>query len=244
MITLSIAVNKIDKSKFFTKKNGDKMLDLILIETPNSKYDTDYMVVQGLSKADRDRGQKGPSLATPRSWSAGAGTVAVAVNRSKQKGVATMDGKNDKTQPQELLEEVIGITHGDTPEFPTLAEQQEYYRKKDMEEGRAEVDPDGFKCLTCQRVFKSAQAVRMHVARVHTQTILAVGEKAKQKPVAALPQNPTGFREVTDKTRKFPLPQFPTEGRPVETLGTGRKWSLARRRRFNAKKRTGPPCGR
>lgn len=62
MITLSIAVNKIDKSKFFTKKNGDKMLDLILIETPNSKYDTDYMVVQGLSKADRDRGQKGAIL--------------------------------------------------------------------------------------------------------------------------------------------------------------------------------------
>jgi hypothetical protein len=62
MITLSIAVNKVDKSKFFTKKNGDKMLDLVLIETPNSKYDNDYMVVQGMSKADRDKGLKGAIL--------------------------------------------------------------------------------------------------------------------------------------------------------------------------------------
>lgn len=62
MITVSIAVNKVDKSKFFTKKNGDKMLDLVLIETPNSKYDTDYMVCQGLSKADRDKGEKGAIL--------------------------------------------------------------------------------------------------------------------------------------------------------------------------------------
>jgi hypothetical protein len=62
MITLSIAVNKVDKSKFFVHKNGNKMLDLVLIETPNSKYDNDYMVVQGLPKADRDKGEKGAIL--------------------------------------------------------------------------------------------------------------------------------------------------------------------------------------
>jgi hypothetical protein len=62
MITASIAVNKVDKSKFFTKKNGDKMLDLVLIETPNSKYDNDYMVCQGVTKEDRAKGIKGAIL--------------------------------------------------------------------------------------------------------------------------------------------------------------------------------------
>jgi hypothetical protein len=62
MITVSIAVNKVDKSKFFTKKNGDKMLDLVLIETPNSKYDNDYMVVQGRTKEEREKDPKGKGV--------------------------------------------------------------------------------------------------------------------------------------------------------------------------------------
>jgi hypothetical protein len=62
MITASIAVNKVDKSKFFVKKNGDKMLDITLIETPNSKYDNDYMVVQATTKEERDKGVKGAIL--------------------------------------------------------------------------------------------------------------------------------------------------------------------------------------
>ena len=62
MIKVSIAVNKIDKSKFFVKKNGDKMLDMVLIETPQSKYDQDYMCVQDTSKEDRDKGVKGAIL--------------------------------------------------------------------------------------------------------------------------------------------------------------------------------------
>lgn len=62
MIKISIAVNKIDKSKFFLKKNGDKVLDMVLIETPNSKYDNDYMVVQDSTKEERDAGKKGAIL--------------------------------------------------------------------------------------------------------------------------------------------------------------------------------------
>jgi hypothetical protein len=73
MITASIAVNKVDKSKFFTKKNGDKMLDIVLIETPNSKYDNDYMVVQGTSKADRDAGKKGAILGNAKIIERGSG---------------------------------------------------------------------------------------------------------------------------------------------------------------------------
>jgi GT2 family glycosyltransferase len=62
MIKISIAVNKVDKTKFFVKKNGDKMLDMVLIETPQSKYDQDYMIVQDSSKEDRDAGKKGNIL--------------------------------------------------------------------------------------------------------------------------------------------------------------------------------------
>lgn len=66
MITASIAVNKIDKSKFFIKKNGDKMLDIVLIETPNSKYDTDYMVCQSQTKEERAKKQKSVILGNAR----------------------------------------------------------------------------------------------------------------------------------------------------------------------------------
>ena len=38
------------------------MLDMVLIETPQSKYDQDYMIVQDSSKEDRDAGKKGAIL--------------------------------------------------------------------------------------------------------------------------------------------------------------------------------------
>jgi hypothetical protein len=138
--------------------------------------------------------------------------MAAVPQRHRVKGVATMDGDNEKTQPQELLEEVIGITHGDTPEFPTLAEQQEYWRQRDAEVA-AEVEPLPFTCPTCLRKFKSPQAVRMHVARVHTKTILTVGQQGKT-------EKPTAFEDM-----------------PREAQAARRKWSLARRRAFNRKKR-------
>lgn len=162
--------------------------------------------------------------------------MALVVNRDRKEGRIKMTGNElnpdaGKTQPQELLEEVIGITHQNQPEFPTLEEQQEYWRKKDEEENRAEVAPDKNECLTCNRKFKSPQALRMHVARTHTKTILTVGQKRKLKRVAGLPQNPTGLREVTpDNPSAF--------GHPVGSLFIHRrKWSLARRRAFNRKKR-------
>lgn len=66
MITLSIDVNKIDKSRFFSKKNGAKMLDLVLIETPNNKYGTDYMVVQSQTKEERENRVKSTILGNAR----------------------------------------------------------------------------------------------------------------------------------------------------------------------------------
>jgi hypothetical protein len=65
MITLSIDVSKLDKSRFkrVTKKNGDLAIycELILLDTPNGQYG-DYMVKQGLTKAERDEGIQMPIL--------------------------------------------------------------------------------------------------------------------------------------------------------------------------------------
>lgn len=62
MITISIDLRKIDQSKCKTHENGAKYCDIILLESREKKFGNDYMVVQGLSKADRDAGLKGAIL--------------------------------------------------------------------------------------------------------------------------------------------------------------------------------------
>ncbi len=73
MIIASIDVTLLDKSKFkqVTRKNGDKAVfcDVVLIETPQSQYG-DYMVVQGLPKEERERGQKGAVLGNAKLFEA------------------------------------------------------------------------------------------------------------------------------------------------------------------------------
>jgi len=57
MISISLNVNLIDKDRLFTGKKG-VYLDAVLIETPNSEYG-DYMVVESISKEERESGMKG-----------------------------------------------------------------------------------------------------------------------------------------------------------------------------------------
>ena len=65
MITLSIDVTLLDKSRFksYTRKNGNvaKFCELVLLETPNSEFG-DYMVKQGTTKAEREEGLQMPIL--------------------------------------------------------------------------------------------------------------------------------------------------------------------------------------
>jgi uncharacterized C2H2 Zn-finger protein len=132
---------------------------------------------------------------------------------------------SEKTQPQELLEEVIGVTHRNEDEkFPTLQEQQEYWKRKEAEETLP------FTCPKCLRKFKSPQAVRMHVARAHDHTILAPNEHPFRVPEG-------GITKTSRPLKKGETMINTVTGRPVETLATHRKWSLARRRRYNAKKK-------
>ena len=60
IITGKIDVTKIDKAHIFVGKKG-KYIDIVLIPTPDSKFG-EYMIVQGIPKAERDSGKKGAIL--------------------------------------------------------------------------------------------------------------------------------------------------------------------------------------
>jgi hypothetical protein len=62
MILGKIDVTKIDKAKLFEGKNGAKYLDVCLIDTPNDKYGNSHMIVQSVSKEEREAGVKGAIL--------------------------------------------------------------------------------------------------------------------------------------------------------------------------------------
>jgi len=60
-ILAKINYDLIDQSRLFSGKKG-RYLDIALIDTPNDKYGNDFMVVQSVSKEDREAGKKGPIL--------------------------------------------------------------------------------------------------------------------------------------------------------------------------------------
>jgi len=67
MITLKIDVKKIDKSRLYVGEKGT-YLDCVLIPTPNSEYG-DYMVVESVTKEEREAGQKGTILGNGKNLS-------------------------------------------------------------------------------------------------------------------------------------------------------------------------------
>lgn len=60
MIKIKIDVTQIQKSRLFPGKKGT-YLNAVLIETPKSKF-SDYMIIEDVSKEDRDKGIKGNVL--------------------------------------------------------------------------------------------------------------------------------------------------------------------------------------
>jgi len=85
MITAKINLSNIDKSRIYTNNKGEKSIDIALIETPNSKYG-DYMVVQQISKEERQSGKKAPILGNGKNFSGGT---------SQQSSRNTSSGSND-----------------------------------------------------------------------------------------------------------------------------------------------------
>jgi hypothetical protein len=60
-ITARIDVTKIEKERLYKGEKGT-YLDIVLIPTPNAKYKQTHMVVQSVSKEERDQGIKGNIL--------------------------------------------------------------------------------------------------------------------------------------------------------------------------------------
>lgn len=67
MITARIDVTKIDKARLFKGAKGT-YLDICLIDTPDSKYGDSHMVVQAVSKEERQSGVKGAILGNAKTW--------------------------------------------------------------------------------------------------------------------------------------------------------------------------------
>jgi hypothetical protein len=61
IITAKIDVTKIDKNRLFKGQKGT-YLDIVLIETPNDKNGNHYMVVESITKEERDSGKQGTIL--------------------------------------------------------------------------------------------------------------------------------------------------------------------------------------
>lgn len=61
MITAKIDVTKIEKARLYKGEKGT-YLDILLIETHNNEYGNDYMIVQSVTKDEREAGIKGAIL--------------------------------------------------------------------------------------------------------------------------------------------------------------------------------------
>lgn len=62
MITAKINCTKITKSRLFKGKDGAMYLDIVLLPSPNDKYGNDYMVIESITKEEREKGMKGVIL--------------------------------------------------------------------------------------------------------------------------------------------------------------------------------------
>lgn len=62
IITAKLDVTKVDKAKLFPGKNGANYLDIVLIPSKSDKYGDDYMVVQSVTKEEREAGKRGAIL--------------------------------------------------------------------------------------------------------------------------------------------------------------------------------------
>jgi hypothetical protein len=64
IIKVKLDVTKVEKARLFQGKNGAKYLDITLLENKNGtdQYGNNFMVVQDVSKQEREAGVKGPIL--------------------------------------------------------------------------------------------------------------------------------------------------------------------------------------
>jgi hypothetical protein len=75
LITASIDVTKIDKARLVAGKKVNaegkvaRYLDMTLIETPDNQYGDSHMIVQSVSKEEREQGIRGNILGNGKTFS-------------------------------------------------------------------------------------------------------------------------------------------------------------------------------
>lgn len=62
LITAKIDLKKVLQEHLFNANSGAQYLDIVLIPSKNSQYGDTHFIVQGVNKASRDKGVKGPII--------------------------------------------------------------------------------------------------------------------------------------------------------------------------------------
>lgn len=92
IIAVKIDVMKIEKARLFAGKKGEKYLDLILIPSPQNQWGNSHMVLQGVTKEEREAGKKGPILGNAKTIGGGGSRPTQApVNKPAPKPEQTED---------------------------------------------------------------------------------------------------------------------------------------------------------
>lgn len=74
LISAKLNLSKITKSRIFTSDQGNKFLDIVIMETPNGKHG-DWMIVESVKKEEREKGIKGVILGNGKNFGVGTTTA-------------------------------------------------------------------------------------------------------------------------------------------------------------------------
>lgn len=105
MIEIKIDVQKINKSRLYRGEKGT-YLTAVLIPTPDGKYG-DFMVVEGISKEEREAGKKGTIL--------GNGKNLIKREAEPPEGIYQRSGKYDKPIDKEQIQDDTPTDDDDLP---------------------------------------------------------------------------------------------------------------------------------
>ena len=96
MATIVVKINtaKIDKSRLFKGEKGT-YLDIVLIETPDDQYGNSHMVVQSVTKEERQAGVKGAILGNAKTLGQRPQAPAPAPAAQHARPAATQSMKDD-----------------------------------------------------------------------------------------------------------------------------------------------------
>ena len=81
---LKIDTTKIDESRLFKGQKGT-YLDCVMIESKNSQYGDSHMIVQSVSKEEREAGVKGPIIGNAKEQAARSQQAAAPTNNPPAK---------------------------------------------------------------------------------------------------------------------------------------------------------------